>query len=271
MKAVILAGGYATRLKSITKDGEISKPLLPISVEGKTQPILYFLLDKLTKLGTKISEIIVITNEKYYSQIYEACQRYPIHRHITVLSDGSTCCENRLGANGTLQMVSEYLADSNCEDILVMAGDNYFDFDLKDMVSFYKKKTYLNHSIKGINVVASKVYPESEKENIANKFGILNIDNNARVLSLDEKPGLENIKSTNVCLAVYLFNRNDFDSVANFMRENRFDNKKRDNLGHFINYVISNSKTFTFEFDGNFIDIGTPEDYYSVYNNNLSF
>lgn len=264
MKAVILAGGYATRLKSITDDGKIAKPLLPISAEGTTQPILYFLLDKIAALGSKVDEIIVVTNEKYYSQFEKACNDYPTKRQITVLSDGSSSPENMRGANGTLLMVSDYLEDTPCEDILIVAGDNYFDFDLRDLYRFYARKSQLSHSMLGVNVVVSKVYPESEKEDIANKFGILNIGKDQRVISLDEKPGIENIKSTNVCLAVYMFNRLDFDLIQEYMGTHETDRKKRDSLGYFINYIINKSKTYTFEFDGNFIDIGSPEDYYSI-------
>lgn len=264
MKAIILAGGYATRLRSITDDGKIPKPLLPISAEGKTQPILYFLLDKIDTLGSKVDEIIVVTNEKYYSQIQAACKNYWPKKRITVLSDGSTCTENMRGANGTLLMVNNYLEDSSCEDILVMAGDNYFDFDLRDLAHFYFQKSQKCRSKFGTNVVVSKVYPESEKEHIANKFGILNIGPNHRVLALDEKPGIENIQSTNVCLAVYMFNRIDFDLIQDYMKKHEFDPKKRDSLGYFVNFIINNSKTYTFEFDGEFIDNGTPEDYYSI-------
>ena len=69
MKAVILGAGYATMLRSVTNNGEIAKPLLDIYAEGKTQSILYFLLDKLFKTNF-FDEVIVITNNKYYNQFY---------------------------------------------------------------------------------------------------------------------------------------------------------------------------------------------------------
>ena len=62
MKAVILAGGYANRLRSVTDNGRIAKTLLPIDVEGKTQPILYFLLDKIHSLKG-VDEIIGVVND----------------------------------------------------------------------------------------------------------------------------------------------------------------------------------------------------------------
>lgn len=277
MRAVILAGGYATRLKSVTNNGAVAKPLLPITVDGKTQPILYFILDKLNEIVDYLDEIIVISNEKYLSQFKEACKTYSADNNvdiITVLSDGTTCPENARGANGTLKMVNDYIhsKDENYDDeVLVLAGDNYFDFSLLDLVWFYDNDHYINERYKpgeSLNVVVSKVYPESDKEYIADKFGIINADENALVLSLDEKPGIENIKSTNVCLAIYMFDRKSFDLIDDYMKANETDKKKRDSLGYFINYIINNTNTYTFTFDGKFIDIGSPQDYYSMYNPN---
>lgn len=264
MKAVILVGGYATRLKSITNNGEIAKTLLPITAEGKTQPILYFILDKITEAAKYIDEIIVITNNKYKEQIKSACKQYPCQKKLTILTDGSNSPEDMRGANGTLAIVNREIGSRYEGDILVMAGDNYFDFSLADLVKFHKKKTQANHSKKCVNTIVSKVYPESDKEYIADKFGILDVGQYGIVQSLDEKPGVENLKSTNVCLAVYIFNRTDFNSIDDYLSQGNLTKKQRDSLGYFINYIIDNSKTFTFEFDGKFIDIGTPEDYLSM-------
>ncbi len=268
MKAIILVGGYATRLKSITNNGEIAKTLLPITAEGKTQPILYFILDKISLAAKYFDEIIVMTNNKYINQIKEACKNYSSQIKITVKSDNSNSPSDMLGANGTLSMVnSKYISEDYNDDILVLAGDNYFDFSLADLIKFHKQKVQASKSKKGVNTIVSKVYPESEKANIADKFGILDVTNSKRVKSLDEKPGIDKIKSTNVCLAVYIFNRIDFNLIAEYLSQPDLSQKMRDSLGYFINYIISETQTYTFEFDGKFIDIGTPEDYYSISNN----
>lgn len=268
MKAVILVGGYATRLKDITHNGAIAKTMLPITAEGKTQPILYFILDKICQthvIKDNFDEIIVITNDKYIDQIKDACNRYawqpPFPKKLTVMSDGSNSPENMLGAIGTLRLVNSIIDDSYTGDIMVLAGDNYFDFDLNDLVKFHRLKTQANHSKKCVNTIVSKVYPETEKEHIANKFGILDVGNHNLVKSLDEKPSVDEMKSTNVSLAVYLFNRTDFNSIEDYLAQPNLTAKQRDSLGFFINYIIKNTKTYTFEFDGNFIDIGTPDDY----------
>lgn len=258
MKAVILAGGYANRLRSVTNNGEIAKTLLPIEAEGKTQPILYFLLDKIHSLKN-VDEIIVVVNDKYHDQIKSACQEYQKKINITLVSDGSNCPEQAKGANYAMLKANSVIPNSYDDKILVMASDNYFEFDLADMVKNYDELS--SASSRPINMVASKAYPDSDREYIAKNFGILNISKSGRIISLDEKPGIENLKSNNVSLAIYMFNRADLDQIEQYMEENKFDPKNRDALGRFLNWLAQHFPTYTFAIYGNFYDIGTPDEY----------
>ena len=258
MKAVILAGGYANRLRSVTNNGEIAKTLLPIEAEGKCQPILYFLLDKIKDLKN-VDEIIVVVNDMYYSQIKEACKKYKIKTKFTIVSDGSNGPDEAKGANFAIFTANKAISKESQDTILVMASDNYFQFDLNKFVDKYNE---ISSSVcEPINMVISKVYPDSAREFIAKNFGILNIGYDKQIISLDEKPGIENLKTNNVSLALYLFNRLDLNKIVEYMQQNNNDKKKRDSLGYFINYTIHNSPTYTYEIDGEFCDIGTPEEY----------
>ena len=260
MKVVILAGGYANRLRSVTNNGEIAKTLLEITAEGKTQPILYFLLDKVRELPA-VDNIILVANDKYKDQIVNAIHEYASENKcpkFTIISDGSNSPEHAMGANFALN-----LADA----CIPAACDNYFDFDLNDLYAFYTKME--NQTGGPVNVVASKLYPDSEREFIANNFGILNVDKDKRILSLDEKPGIENIKTNNVSLALYMFNRDDLGLIDTYMSITT-DKKKRDSLGYFINYVTQRTDSFTYEISGAFCDIGTPDEYYKMKNNGFN-
>lgn len=258
MKAVILAGGYANRLRSITDNGRIAKTLLPIEVKGKTQPILYFLLDKIHSIKS-VDEIIVVVNDLYHDQIKKACQDYNSKINFTLVSDGSNSPESAKGANYAILKANNTIPISYEDKILVMASDNYFEFDLNELVKKYDDLTM--QPPRPINMVLSKVYPDSEREYIAKNFGILNIGKSKRIISLDEKPGIENLKSNNVSLAIYIFNRTDLDKIETYMEQNKLDKNKRDSLGYFINFTIENSPTYTYEIDGEFCDIGTPDEY----------
>ncbi len=259
MKVVILAGGYANRLRPVTNNGEIAKTLLPISVGGETKPILYYLLEKIEKLSN-LDEIIIIVNDKYKEQIKSNVNLYSPRVDVSIYSDESNAPENAKGANTAVLIANKYIPTNYHGDIMIMASDNYFEFQLSEVVDYYEnlKDKYGDN----INLVVSKRYPDSEREYIANNFGILNIDKNSRIISFDEKPGIENLKSNNASLALYVFNRYDLNMINDYM--DKAEGKARDSLGHFINYVIENSETYTYAITGIFYDIGTPEEYYRL-------
>ena len=105
---VILAAGYATRLGELTKN--FPKPLLKIG----NSTILGRMLDDIDKIND-ITEHVIVTNHKF-SPIFEqwaAEQNYS--KPITIIDDGSTTNDNRLGAVCDLLLVLEKtLSDSPC-------------------------------------------------------------------------------------------------------------------------------------------------------------
>lgn len=271
MKVVILAAGYANRLRSVTNNGEIAKTLLPIDVDGNPRPILYHLLEKIEKIKNPndvpyVDEVIVVVNDKYKNQLREAINAYQSKLKITFVSDGSNCPENAKGANYAMRCANDIIPQNYHGDIMVLASDNYFEFDLFEMLGYFG--TIKDHYGDDINLVASKQYPDEDREYIAKNFGILNIDqSNQVVLGLDEKPGIENLKSNNVSLALYVFNRLDFNLIGNYM-DTTTDPKKRDNMGCFLDFISQVSTLFNYTCEGVFRDIGTPAEYYELAPNN---
>src|SRR5690554_4677538 len=122
MKCLILAAGYATRLYPLTKD--TPKPLLQVA--GKT--ILERLLDKISVIE-KIDHVYVVTNARFAQAFEDWVGGYQYSKPITVINDGTTSNENRLGAIGDIQYVLEQTKIN--DDLMVLAGDNLFDFDLR--------------------------------------------------------------------------------------------------------------------------------------------
>ena len=81
MKALILAAGYATRLYPLTKDK--AKPLLEIA--GK--PMIERIISKIEELD--VNEIIVITNNKFYSQFKAWSENFNSKIPIKILNNFS--------------------------------------------------------------------------------------------------------------------------------------------------------------------------------------
>ena len=123
MKCILLAAGYATRLYPLTEN--FPKPLLKVG----EKTILDWLMDDVKEL---VDEFIVISNHKFASHFQEWSQSHTLP--ITVVDDGTSSNETRLGAVKDIQFAVEKLGIE--ENVLVLAGDNVLDFSLIPFVRF---------------------------------------------------------------------------------------------------------------------------------------
>lgn len=170
MKCLILAAGYATRLYPLTEN--FPKPLL--AVGEKT--ILDWLVDDLAE-HTEIEEFVVISNHKF-AQHFEEWKNSKKQNHpykITVIDDGTSTNETRLGAVKDIQLAIEKLNLS--DDLLVMAGDNVLDFSLSDFVKFAMDK----------NTSCVMCHEENDLKK-QQKTAIITVDKDSRITSYEEKP-----------------------------------------------------------------------------------
>ena len=133
MKCLILAAGYATRLYPLTEN--FPKPLLKVGRKS----ILDWLVDDLVET-TDIDEFVIISNHKFANYFEEwKKQKEKIRTYkITVLDDGTSTNDTRLGAVKDIQLAIDKLQLD--DDLLVMAGDNVLDFSLSGFVKFAMEK-----------------------------------------------------------------------------------------------------------------------------------
>jgi glucose-1-phosphate thymidylyltransferase len=168
MKALILAAGYATRLYPLTK--ETPKPLLEVA--GKS--ILERLLEKIGVIP-EVDHVYIVTNSRF-SQVFESwVENYTYDRPVTVIDDGTTSNENRLGAIGDIQYAIE--KERIEDDLMILAGDNLFDFELCDFARFFE----------GTNADVITAYRVKDVS-MRRRLGIAELDSSGRVLSFQEKP-----------------------------------------------------------------------------------
>lgn len=125
MKCIILAAGYATRLYPLTEN--FPKPLLDVG----GRPILDWLV---SDLSSSIDEFRVVTNHKFSSQFQTWADAHT--EKITVIDDGTSTNEGRLGAVRDIQLAATGIED----DVFVMAGDNVLTFSLVPFLSFAEEK-----------------------------------------------------------------------------------------------------------------------------------
>ncbi len=237
MKALILAAGYAVRLYPLTK--AYPKPLLEVN----KKPIIDYIVDKLEKLN-EINEIIVVTNSKFISVFKEWAKGVKITKRISLVDDLTLSPKDKLGAIG--DMAFSIKNKRIKEDLLVIGGDNLFDVDLNDFLSFARNKnSYTSmgvYDIKGLHQ--------------ASKYGVIKIDNSNKIIDFKEKP--ENPRSTLVAMCLYYFPKAKLKLIKQYL-----DNKKHksDAMGFYIDWLRKKDLVYGFVFDGKWYDIGDKSFY----------
>ena len=239
MKCLILAAGYATRLYPLTEN--FPKPLL--EVRGKS--ILDHLLDDLDSTG-KIDGYVVISNHKFVRCFTDWAKGKTLP--VTVLDDGTERNEERLGAVRDVALAIREL--SLDEDLLVVAGDNLLDFSLARFLDYAEKKR--------ASCVLRYYEPSVER---LKKCGVLDVDENDRILSMVEKPAEP--KSHWCCPPFYRFTREDARRVS----EGIAAGCGVDAPGSFIAWLSSVSPVYAMEMPGNRYDVGDLKSYEEVKKN----
>ena len=231
MKCLILAAGYATRLYPLTKDRP--KPLLEVA--GK--PIMDWIMEKVDPLR-EVDEVFVITNDKFLGHFQAWASVSEYDTPIRVVSDGTGSEEIRLGAIGDIAFAIEHL--NIHDDLMIIAGDNLFEFDLPLLVERFNK----NRS----HVIAARNLDDRE---LAKRFGILTVDADGKVTDFEEKP--EHPKSTLASTLTYIFPREKLHLVSWFLTHN----DSKDRAGDYLAWLHKVERLEALVFDEQWFDIGS--------------
>ena len=233
MKCFILAAGYATRLYPLTEN--FPKPLLKVG--GK--PILDWLIDDIRRSGA-VDGFVVISNHKFAHIFKEWAPE-----DVTVIDDGTSSNETRLGAVRDIQFAIEALGTD--EDLLVIAGDNLLDFSLGTFISYAQEK----------KTSAIMRYFEPAKERLT-KCGVVEIDTDDKIISMEEKPSAP--KSQWCCPPFYYYTREDVRRV----KEGIAAGCGTDAPGSFVAWLAAQVPVYAMEMPGKRYDIGNIDSYRKV-------
>lgn len=233
MKGIILAAGYATRLYPLTKD--FPKALLTIG--GRA--IMDYICDELDTID-EIDEILVVSNHKFIDHFLSWVEKRSGVKKIEIVDDGSTSEENRLGAIGDIVYVLD--SENVQEDVLIIAGDNFFTYSLKGFYDYYKK-------------VRSDCIAVCEIDSIEDlrRMGVVQLDQEGRVADFVEKP--ENPASNIAVYASYIYCRDTLPLFHTYLQEGN----KPDAPGYFPAWLYKRKSIYAYSFEGECYDIGTHE------------
>ncbi len=229
MKCLILAAGYGTRLYPLTENQ--AKPL--IEVAGR--PMIEHILDKVEKID-RVDEVLIVHNEKFKSNFRNWLDGYSSSRRITLFNDGSTDDSDKLGAIGDILFV---LRESGLDDdLLVIAGDNLFGWDLSSFIEFFDCKG-----------TCAALYRVREKE-LIKKYSVVELDEESRIISFEEKP--ENPATDLAAICLYAFAREKLSKFSQYINEGR----NPDAPGYFIKYLAETDEIYGVPLEGDWLDIG---------------
>jgi glucose-1-phosphate thymidylyltransferase len=211
----------------------------------KDKPLANHILDRVSQLDD-LTEIYVVTNNKFVSHFQEWADQLSLSVPVTVINDGTNSPEDRLGSIGDIAYV---LNDQNPdEDILVVGGDNLFNFNLDDFIASAKPHP---------TAVTIGLYDIGNIEE-ATKFGVVAIDDGGKVTSFEEKP--QQPKSSLVAMCFYYFPRGSLTLVDDYLAAEG----KADRAGDYIRWLHDQHEVYGFQFTGKWFDIGSVESYYEA-------
>jgi glucose-1-phosphate thymidylyltransferase len=236
MKAILLAAGYATRLKPLTDT--IAKPLLPLA----GRPMVDYIYDKIAEVQ-EIDAVHLVTNQKFAEGFEVWAKKHGGRLPIRVHNDGTSTNADRLGAIGDIRFTVEN-GKLEGEDLLVIAGDNLFDYSLADYVRYWRSKGEAG---------ALALYQCNDVE-LVKQYSIVELDPEGRITSFVEKP--KNPTTTLVGTATYIYHRKHVPLLEQYLAEGN----SPDQPGNFVAWLHKRVPVYGYRFDGGWFDIGNQQE-----------
>jgi glucose-1-phosphate thymidylyltransferase len=229
VKALVLAAGYATRLYPLTLD----KPKALLEVGGK--PMLDRVLERLQAMG--VDETIVVTNAKFTPHFEEWARDKAA---VTIVNDGTTSNDDRLGAIGDIGFVVEELQLD--DDLVVVAGDNLFGEDISGFAGYGRD-------------VDAPVIAVHDVGNLAlmHEYNQIEIDDDGRIVFFEEKPA--NPRTTLSGVALYYYPRHTLPLIREYLAEGN----NPDQPGRLVQWLYPRTSVYTWRLPGEWYDIGSAE------------
>lgn len=224
MKAVIMAGGFGTRIQPLTID--LPKPMIPLA----NRPIMLHIVDLLKNHG--ITELIFLlyhqpmTIKRFFGDGSEYGVRIT---YVTPLED--------FGTAGAVKAAAKYLDDT----FLIISGDLLTDFDLTKVIKFHREKKAL-----------ATITLTSVKDPL--QFGVVITDKKGKITKFLEKPGWGEVFSDTINTGIYVLEPAALDLID--------ENENRDwSKDIFPKMLAANAPLYACTLNGYWADIGNTEAY----------
>jgi len=226
MEAIMLAGGFGTRLRPLTYTR--AKSLLPIM----NTPMITYLLDM---LPSEVDKVILAVNYRK-KQIEEYLQSLNLNREIIVNDEPEP-----LGTGGAVKFAEEHITDR----FFVLNSDIICSLDLSKMIAFHSKK----------NAMASiSLWPV---DNVS-EFGVADVKEDGQITGFVEKPKPEDAPSNLINAGAYLLE----PDVLDYIEPGKLVSMEKE---IFPQIIQDTNRFYGYQFSGYWMDIGRITSYLHVH------
>ncbi|MDP2071860.1 NDP-sugar synthase [Methylotenera sp.] len=197
LKGMILAAGQGTRVRPLTKD--IPKPMIPIL--GK--PVMEYLIEHLARHGVSEIMINVAHLNRNIEQYFGNGRRWgtEIGYSYEGVYDHGELTPKPLGSAGGMRHIQDFGGFFD-HTTIVMCGDALIDLDIGAALFEHKQKKAM------VSVITMEV-PTAEVSN----YGIVETDEDGRVISFQEKPTPQEARSNLASTGIYFFEPEAIDLI----------------------------------------------------------
>ncbi len=222
--AVVLAGGFGTRLRPLTWD--TPKPLVPIL----GRPLLEWVIRSLPDDVVHVHLAAGFSSDKL--ERYVESNPLPRKLHLKVEP-------KPLDTAGAIKFACR---DSTADVFIAFNGDIISSLDVREMLEFHREHD-------GIATIA--LYPVPKDE--VSRFGVVDLDEDNRILDFVEKPAPEEAPSNLINAGAYILDR----EVLDYIPEGRPVSIERE----IFPKLAEEGLLYGFKFEGYWVDVGLPETY----------
>jgi mannose-1-phosphate guanylyltransferase len=226
MEAVILSGGFGTRLRPITYSR--AKSLIPIL----NKPMIIYLIEKLPK---EVDKVVLAVNYKK-DQIEKYFDENDCGKEIVINNETKP-----LGTGGAAKFAERYITGN----FLVLNSDIISSLDICDMIKFHKKKKAM---------ATISLWPV---ENVS-EFGVANVNDDGKIVGFVEKPRPEDAPSEFINAGAYFLE----PEVLDYIDTDRLISMEKE---IFPIIIRDTGRFFGYKFRGYWMDIGRISSYIDVH------
>ncbi len=253
MKAILLAGGYGTRLFPLTL--RVSKVMVPVA--GK--PVLEHLVRACASAGVEEVVISLNTNQGVIEKYFGDGSRFGTK--IRYIYESTMSDEDKFGAIGAIEFAAKQAGIT--DGCIVINGDNvFYGLDLRRMDE---------HHAKHGGAATLALFTLADKRDVE-QFSAVSVDANHRILKFQEKPKVSEAISNLASVGIYRLG----DAVIReylpaYVAEHKRLSKKPDRVGDLWQSFVEKMPLSGFAFSGVWGDTNTAKTYIDVHKQAMRF